>query len=101
MTSNSVDCTALCKSFRCEKQPPALKIRKQGNKKVVWCTSIDEECDQGWCIHSKCAELKMTQDGKCTKQATVPVQTQAPVKVDEPYPDVMPKDIARKFRVKR
>ena len=97
MTSKSVDCTALCKSFKCEKQPPALKIRKQGNKNEIWCTWIDEECDQGWCIHSNCTDRRMTQDGKC-KQATSPVQTQAQVKVDEPYPDAMPKDIARKFR---
>ncbi len=97
MISKSVDCTALCKSFKCEKQPPALKIRKQGNKNEIWCTSIDEECDQGWCIHSNCTDLRMTQDGKC-RQATKPVHSQAQVKVDEPYPDAMPKDIARKFR---
>lgn len=95
MTGNSVDCTALCKSFKCEKQPPALKIRKRSNKNEVWCTWIDEECDQGWCTHSNCTDRRMTQDGKC-KQATKPVQTQ--VKVNEPYPDAMPKDIARKFR---
>ncbi len=96
MTGSSVDCSALCKSFKCEKQPPALKIRKRGNKNEVWCTSIDEECDHGWCTHSNCTDRRMTQDGKC-KQATrsVPVETQ--VKVDEPYPDAMPKDIARKF----
>jgi len=81
----------------CEKQPPAIKIRKQGNKKEIWCTWIDEDCDQGWCIHSKCTDQKMTQDGKC-KQAMSPVHTQEQVKVDEPYPDTMPKDIARKFR---
>ena len=97
MVSNYVECTALCEKFICEKKPPALKIKKQGNKKNVWCTWIDEECDQGWCINSKCAVRKMTQDGKC-KQATSPVQTQAPVKLDEPYPDAMPKDLARKFR---
>ena len=97
MTISNVDCTALCKSFRCEKQPPALKIRKRGNKKEVWCTWIDEKCDHGWCIHSKCVDQRMTQDGKC-KQATKPVQTQVQIKLDEPYPDAMPKEIARKFR---
>ena len=97
MVSNNVECTALCEKFICEKKPPALKMRKQGNKKSVWCTWIDEECDQGWCIHSKCADRKMTQDGKC-KQATRPVQTQPQVKLDDPYPDAMPKDLARKFR---
>ena len=97
MVSNNVECTALCEKFMCEKKPPALKIRKQGNKKIVWCTWIDEECDQGWCIHSKCAARKMTQDGKC-KLTTDPVQTQAQVKLDEPYPDAMPKNLARKFR---
>ncbi len=95
MTNSNVDCTALCKSFKCERQPPALQIRKRGNKKEVWCTWIDEECDQGWCVHSKCAERRLTQDGKC-KQTVRPIQTQ--VKLDEPYPDAMPKEIARKFR---
>ncbi len=100
MESSSIDCTALCKSFICEKQPPALKIRKRGNKEEVWCTWIDEECDQGWCLHSKCAEQKMSQDGKC-KKAVTPVQTKEEVKLDAPYPDAMPKEIARKFREKR
>ena len=97
MVDKNVDCTALCEKFICEKKPPALKIRKQGNKKIVWCTMIDEECDHGWCIHSKCADRKMTQDGKC-KQTTSVVQTQPQVKLDDPYPDAMPKDLARKFR---
>ena len=97
MVDKNVDCTALCEKFICEKKPPALKIRKQGNKKIVWCTMIDEECDHGWCIHSKCADRKMTQDGKC-KQTTSVVQTQPQVKLDDPYPEAMPKDLARKFR---
>lgn len=97
MVDNYVECKALCEKFICEKKPPALKIKKQGNKKIVWCTMIDEECDHGWCIHSKCADRKMTQDGKC-KQTTSVVQTQPQVKLDDPYPDAMPKDLARKFR---
>jgi hypothetical protein len=100
MTNNNVECSALCKSFICEKKPPALKIRKRGNNKEVWCTWIDEECDQGWCVHSKCAERKLSQDGKClkTKQA---IQVVSEVRLDAPYPDAMPKDLARKFREKR
>ena len=97
MVGNYVDCSALCEKFICTRKPPALKTRKQGNKKKVWCTWIDEECEHGWCVHSKCADRKLTQDGKC-KQATRPVQTHAPAKVEEPYPDAMPKDIAKKFR---
>ncbi|MHA2026950.1 MAG: hypothetical protein ACW98U_13705 [Candidatus Thorarchaeota archaeon] len=100
MENSSMDCTALCKSFICEKQPPALKVRKRSNKKEVWCTWIDEECDQGWCLHSKCAERKMSQDAKCKKAASS-VQTKEEVKLDAPYPDAMPKEIARKFREKR
>ena len=97
MVGSYVDCKALCEKFICTRKPPALKIRKQGNKKLVWCTWIDEECEHGWCVHSKCADRKLTQDGKC-KQARSPVQTHAPIKVEEPYPDAMPKDIAKKFR---
>ena len=100
MTSSIVECSALCKSFICEKKPPALKIRKRGNNKEVWCTWIDEECDQGWCVHSKCTERKLSQDGKC-KKAAEPIQTVTNVRLDAPYPDAMPKDLARKFREKR
>ena len=39
----------------------------------------------------------MTQDGKC-KRTTTPIQGVVKVKLDEPYPDAMPKDLARKFR---
>ncbi len=99
MVSNNVECTALCKNFLCSKKPPALKIRKQGKKDLVWCTWIDEECDQGWCIHSKCAIRKLTQDGKCMQTST-PVPTQARIRLDEPYPDSMPKDIAKKFKLR-
>lgn len=99
MTSSDVDCSALCKSFKCERQPPALKIRKRGNNTEIWCTWIDEECDQGWCIHAKCLERKMSQDGKC-KKAAKPVPKPTKVRFDEPYPDAMPKEIARKFRQK-
>jgi hypothetical protein len=97
MVSNNVDCTALCEKFICEKKPPALKFKKQDNKKIPWCTWIDEECDQGWCVHSKCAIRKMTQDGKC-KQETKPAMPQTHIKIDEPYPDAMPKHLERKFR---
>jgi hypothetical protein len=100
MVGNNVECTALCEEFICQRKPPALKIRSQGGKKTVWCTWIDEECDQGWCIHSKCAIRKMSQDGKCTK-TSVPVQTQAHIKFDDSYPDVVPKDIARKFKLRQ
>jgi hypothetical protein len=97
MVSNNVECTALCEKFICERKPPALKIRRQGNKKIVWCTWIDEECEQGWCIHAMCNDRKMTQDGKC-KLATQSIQVQTDIKLDDPYPDAMPKNLARKFR---
>ncbi|MFX1560506.1 MAG: hypothetical protein ACFFBL_07945, partial [Promethearchaeota archaeon] len=93
------ECTALCEHFICERKPPALKIKKQSGGEMVWCTWIDEECDQGWCVHSKCAIRKLSQDGKCKlAQQAVPVQAEVRVRVDEPYPDAMPKDIAKKFR---
>ena len=99
MVSNNVDCTALCEHFICERKPPALKMRKQGGKKIPWCTWIDEECDQGWCVHSKCAIRKLSQDGKCQRvQQAAPVQTEVRVRSVEPYPDAMPKDLAKKFR---
>ncbi len=99
MVSNNVECTALCKNFVCERRPPALKIRRQGNKQIVWCTWIEEECDQGWCVHSKCTARRMTQDGKC-KQTDLPIQKDVLIKLDEPYPDSMPKEIAKKFRLR-
>jgi hypothetical protein len=42
----------------------------------------------------------MSQDAKCKKAASS-VQTKEEVKLDAPYPDAMPKEIARKFREKR
>lgn len=99
MVSNNVECTALCDKFVCTKKPPALKIRRQGNKEIIWCAWIDEECDQGWCVHSKCAIRKLTQDGKC-KQVTEPVPKEVHVRLDESYPDTMPRDIAKKFKLR-
>jgi hypothetical protein len=100
MVDSKVECTALCEKFICERKPPALKIKNQGGKKIVWCNWIDEECDQGWCVHSKCAIRKMSQDGKCTK-TSIPAQTQTQIKFDDSYPDTVPKEIARKFKLRQ
>ena len=96
MATGYVECTALCKSFKCEKQPPAMKIRKKGNTKEIWCTWIDEECDGPWCKFGKCLDRRMTDDGRC-KPATKKVGTSAPPPRVAEYPDAMPKDIAKKL----
>jgi hypothetical protein len=34
-------------------------------------------------------------------KAVQPIQTSSDIRLDAPYPDAMPKDLARKFREKR
>jgi hypothetical protein len=97
MATGYEECTALCKSFKCDKQPPAMKIKQRGGKKEIWCTWIDEECDGPWCKFGKCLERRMTDDGRCkpsTKKAEVAVPP--PHKIE--YPDAIPKDIAKKLK---
>jgi len=96
MATGYVECKADCKSFKCEKQPPVMKIRKKGNSKDIWCTWIDEECDGPWCKFGKCLDRRMTDDGKC-KPATKKVEAVAPPPRREDHPDAMPKDIAKKL----
>jgi hypothetical protein len=99
MATGYEECTPLCKNFRCDKRPPALKITQKGNKKILRCIWIDEDCDGAWCQFSKCLERRMTEDGKCKP----PVQKVRPViglGRDDEYPDAIPKDIAKKLRTK-
>jgi hypothetical protein len=96
MATDYVECTPLCKSFRCDKQPPAMKIRRRGDKKEIWCTWIDEECDGPWCKFGKCLERRMTDDGRC-KPAKKKVVPSAPIEKTPEYPDAIPKDIAKKL----
>ena len=73
MRNSQPDCTAYCKGFKCEKQPSALKFLRQGGKKTIWCTWVDDECDGPWCNFALCVDHKMTSDGKCkhTERAVV------------------------------
>ncbi|MGY5859780.1 MAG: hypothetical protein RTU63_10460 [Candidatus Thorarchaeota archaeon] len=96
MATGYVECTAHCKSFKCEKQPPAMKIRKKGNTKEIWCTWIDEECDGPWCKFGKCLDRRMTDDGRC-KPSTKRVEPTALPPRSVEYPDAIPKDIAKKL----
>ena len=96
MATGYVECTAFCKSFKCDKQPPAMKIRKKGNKKEIWCTWIDEECDGPWCKFGKCVERRMTDDGRCRpSQKRVQAATTSTRTPD--YPDAIPRDIAKRI----
>jgi len=61
------DCEPYCESFRCGRDPPAMKISQKGGRKVVWCTWVDDECDGPWCKFGACAESKMTSNGKCSR----------------------------------
>ncbi|MBN2229603.1 MAG: hypothetical protein JW779_08395 [Candidatus Thorarchaeota archaeon] len=96
MATGYVECTALCKSFKCDKQPPALKIIQKSGKKTIWCTWIDEECDGPWCKFSKCMERRMTDDGRC-KPPIKKVEPAVRQADDFEYPDAIPKDIAKKL----
>lgn len=101
MTSELSDCTPLCKSFRCDKRPSALRIRRRGGRKVIWCTEFDDECDGPWCQYGVCRELKMTADGKCKKTAAPPrPQPVVPILKDDFIdPDDIPERLAKKLRV--
>lgn len=99
MATGYVECTAICKSFRCERRPSALKSMQKGNKRTIWCTWIDEECDGAWCQFSKCMERRMTEDGKC-KPPAQKVHPTINLNRDDEYPDAIPKDIAKKLRTK-
>ncbi|MHA1770790.1 MAG: hypothetical protein ACTSYL_09995 [Candidatus Thorarchaeota archaeon] len=100
MTSKLSDCTPLCKSFRCDRRPSALKIIRKGGKKVIWCTWVDDECDGPWCQFGVCKELKMTADGKCKKSVPTP-KPRVPVDDDDFVdPDEIPEKIAKRIRIK-
>jgi hypothetical protein len=87
----------LCRTLGVKK--PLPKTVQKGNKKAVWCTWIDEDCDGAWCQFSKCVERRMTDDGKCRPptQKAKPVIDVGP---EDEYPDAIPKDIAKKFKNK-
>ena len=61
------DCTPYCESFRCGRDPSAMEASRKGDRKVVWCTWVNDECDGPWCKFGVCAERKMTSSGKCTR----------------------------------
>ena len=61
------DCTPYCQSFRCGRDPQAMKLSQKAGRKVVWCTWVDDECDGPWCKFGACAENKMTNNGKCSR----------------------------------
>ena len=90
------ECTAKCKKFRCDRKPSELQIRGKGEKKTIWCTWVDDECDGPWCKFGKCLDRRMTDDGRC-KPGTKKVGTAAPPPRVAEYPDAMPKDIAKKL----
>ncbi len=96
MATSYVECKATCKSFKCDKQPPAIKYRKKSDKKEIWCTWIDEECDGPWCKFGKCLQRRMTDDGRC-KPASKHIDTATPLPKSMDYPDAIPKDIAKKL----
>ncbi len=101
MTENLSDCTPLCKSFRCDRKPSALKIRRRGGRKVIWCTWVDDECDGPWCQFGVCRELKMTADGKCKKTVAPPRPQPVAIPEDDYIdPDELPERVAKKLRVR-
>jgi len=61
------DCAPHCNSFRCDRDPPAMKISQKGGRKAVWCTWVNDECEGPWCKFGVCAEHKMTNNGKCSR----------------------------------
>ena len=102
MTS-MVECTALCESFQCDRKPPALEIRGKGDKRRVWCTWIDEECDGPWCTYSKCKSRRMTDSGMCKPDPKLQYASAKAAAKDLAHtlPDAMPDEYAKKFRTRK
>jgi hypothetical protein len=99
MTSDPVECSPLCKSFKCQKQPSAYKIIRRGPSKVAWCTWVDEECDGAWCQFAKCLERRMLDNGMCKPKAK-PIPETVSRQIDDEYPDAIPKEYAKKLKGK-
>jgi len=102
MSASLKECTALCKKFKCDRKPPALKIKRQGSKKAIWCNWIDDECDGPWCKFGVCTVRKMTESGKCkaTPHHAMPVtgQLKPTPETDFDMDEGVPKKYARELR---
>lgn len=100
MTENLLECSPFCKSFRCDRNPSALKIRRKSNEKEIWCTWVDDTCDGAWCQYSICLDRKMGETGNC-KRVDKPVeQVQVQQSEDFADPSRIPKKYAKKLRGK-
>ncbi|RLI57459.1 MAG: hypothetical protein DRO87_05765 [Candidatus Thorarchaeota archaeon] len=102
MKSSPKECTALCRSFRCDRHPDSLEIRGNGSKRQAWCTWIDEECDGAWCVFSKCQERRLLDNGYCrpVKKDTPALKNSAVEPIVDDFPDAIPKEYAKKLRGK-
>lgn len=97
MVGSSQECSPLCKSFRCDKQPSSYKVVRKGSQKVAWCTWIDEECDGAWCQFAKCQERRMLDNGTCKPRVRPLLEVDESTREEE-YPDSIPKEYAKKLR---
>ncbi|MBD3404939.1 MAG: hypothetical protein GF411_02245 [Candidatus Lokiarchaeota archaeon] len=95
------ECSPLCKKFKCEKQPRALKIRRKSGQKIIWCTWVDDECDGPFCKFGACAIRKMTMDGYC-KRVTKKKEPDDLDYIDDDFPsdEAIPKKYAKKIKTK-
>ena len=99
MQAQMKECTPTCKQFRCDKKPSAFQIRNKGNKKILWCTWVDDECDGPYCKFGICLERRMTDDYRC-KSVSNTQQTYDEYADDFVDPGYIPKEIEKKIKKK-
>lgn len=101
MQDNLPDCSALCKAFRCDRHPSAVKIATKNGRKTVQCTWAEDECEGSYCKFGLCAEHKMTAEGRCRMVVKRPESDidEIPQEVFEPEQEqVIPEKFAKKLR---
>ncbi len=99
MQAQMKECTPMCKKFRCDKKPLALKIQQQRGKKVLWCTWVEDECDGPYCKFGICLDRRMTDDYRC-KPVTGSQRTQDDFIDDFVDPSYIPKEYEKKIKKK-
>jgi hypothetical protein len=102
LSASLQECTPLCKKFRCDRKPAALKIVRKSGKKTIWCTEIDDVCDGPWCKFGICTQRKMTDSGMCkdTPSRSEPEPKYVTHLADQDYDmdEGVPKKYARELR---
>ncbi|NHI82980.1 MAG: hypothetical protein EAX81_01565 [Candidatus Thorarchaeota archaeon] len=64
------ECISSCDKFRCYQNHSAYLVKRKGNRKLVWCSWIDDACDGPWCKFGLCTARKIDENSKCKSMST-------------------------------